>query len=158
MIVTGRNEVVAKVIFLHLSVIHSVHRGVYLVPGGVLSPRRVYLVPGVYLVLGGWCLVWGGCLVQGGRGWCLVRGVLPPKFLFWFFFFLIFFDFFLKFFFDLFLIFFWFWFFIFLGIPPPPQEAESGIWSRATGTHPTGMHSCFRCYFLWKSGSEDIWM
>ena len=26
-IVTGRNEVVAKVIFLHLSVIHSVHRG-----------------------------------------------------------------------------------------------------------------------------------
>ena len=25
--VTGRNEVVAKVIFLHLSVIHSVHRG-----------------------------------------------------------------------------------------------------------------------------------
>ena len=24
---TGRNEVVAKVIFLHLSVIHSVHRG-----------------------------------------------------------------------------------------------------------------------------------
>ena len=30
-IFTGRNEVVAKVIFLHLSVIHSVHRG------GVLS-------------------------------------------------------------------------------------------------------------------------
>ena len=27
-IFTGRNEVVAKVIFLHLSVIHSVHRGV----------------------------------------------------------------------------------------------------------------------------------
>ena len=26
-VVTGRNEVVAKVIFLHLSVIHSVHRG-----------------------------------------------------------------------------------------------------------------------------------
>ena len=26
-IITGRNEVVAKVIFLHLSVIHSVHRG-----------------------------------------------------------------------------------------------------------------------------------
>ena len=26
-LVTGRNEVVAKVIFLHLSVIHSVHRG-----------------------------------------------------------------------------------------------------------------------------------
>ena len=25
---TGRNEVLAKVIFLHLSVIHSVHRGV----------------------------------------------------------------------------------------------------------------------------------
>ena len=31
-LVTGRNEVVAKVIFLHLSVIHSVHRG-----GGCLS-------------------------------------------------------------------------------------------------------------------------
>ena len=27
-IITGRNEAVAKVIFLHLSVIHSVHRGV----------------------------------------------------------------------------------------------------------------------------------
>ena len=26
-LITGRNEVVAKVIFLHLSVIHSVHRG-----------------------------------------------------------------------------------------------------------------------------------
>ena len=36
--ITGRNEVVAKVIFLHLPVIHSVHRGVYLVPGCVLSP------------------------------------------------------------------------------------------------------------------------
>ena len=33
-IFTGRNEVVAKVIFLHLSVIHSVHRGMYLVLGG----------------------------------------------------------------------------------------------------------------------------
>ena len=30
MFITGRNEVVAKVIFLHLSVIHSVHRGVFL--------------------------------------------------------------------------------------------------------------------------------
>ena len=29
-IFTGRNEVLAKVIFLHLSVIHSVHRGEYL--------------------------------------------------------------------------------------------------------------------------------
>ena len=29
-LITGRNEVVAKVIFLHLSVIHSVHRGVCL--------------------------------------------------------------------------------------------------------------------------------
>ena len=27
LVITGRNEVVAKVIFLHLSVIHSVHRG-----------------------------------------------------------------------------------------------------------------------------------
>ena len=30
MVITGRNEVVVKVIFLHLSVIHSVHRGVCL--------------------------------------------------------------------------------------------------------------------------------
>ena len=56
--ITGRNEVVAKVIFLHLSVIHSVHGGVYLVwsrggvPGLVLGGRGVYLVwsPGGYLV------------------------------------------------------------------------------------------------------------
>ena len=27
LLITGRNEIVAKVIFLHLSVIHSVHRG-----------------------------------------------------------------------------------------------------------------------------------
>ena len=31
LLITGRNEVLAKVIFLHLSVIHSVHRG-----GGIL--------------------------------------------------------------------------------------------------------------------------
>ena len=29
-VITGRNKVLAKVIFLHLSVIHSVHRGEYL--------------------------------------------------------------------------------------------------------------------------------
>ena len=40
--ITGRNEIVAKVIFLHLSVIHSVHRGGVLSPGG----WGVYLVPG----------------------------------------------------------------------------------------------------------------
>ena len=35
-IVTGRNEVLAKVIFLHLSVIHSVHRGgVQFLAGGL---------------------------------------------------------------------------------------------------------------------------
>ena len=41
-IVTGRNEVLAKVIFLHLSVIHSVHRGAYLTsrtPPGPDPPR-----------------------------------------------------------------------------------------------------------------------
>ena len=46
-IITGRNEVVAMVIFLHLSVIHSVHRGGYLVwcQGGTWSrspPRTRY--------------------------------------------------------------------------------------------------------------------
>ena len=48
-----------KVMFLHLSVSHSVHRG---------SPTRGCLVPGV-----------GGCLVQGAIG-CLVRGSVgtPP--------------------------------------------------------------------------------
>ena len=38
--------------------------GVYLVLGGVLSPRRVYLVLGVYLVPGGVWL-WGGVCSQG---------------------------------------------------------------------------------------------
>ena len=36
-LITGRNEVVAKVIFLHLFVILFTG-GVYLIPGGVLSP------------------------------------------------------------------------------------------------------------------------
>ena len=48
-------------------------RGVYLVPGGVLSPRRGDVLSpqeGVYLVLGV-CLLWGvsapgGCLLLGG--------------------------------------------------------------------------------------------
>ena len=49
----------------------TVSRGVYLVLGGVFSPRGVYLVPGVYLVLGGVLspgvyLVLGVYLVQGG--------------------------------------------------------------------------------------------
>ena len=39
LVITGRNEVVAKVIFLHLSVIHSVHRGgVASVHAGIPSP------------------------------------------------------------------------------------------------------------------------
>ena len=40
-IITGRNEVVAKVIFLHLSVIHSVHRG-----GGGLPQCMLGYPPG----------------------------------------------------------------------------------------------------------------
>ena len=51
-VVTGRNEVLAKVIILHLSVIHSVHRG------GVWSPRGV--------VGGGVCR--GGSSKFPGRG------------------------------------------------------------------------------------------
>ena len=41
-IITGRNEVVAKVIFLHLSVIHSVHRG----RGGLPQCMLGYHPPG----------------------------------------------------------------------------------------------------------------
>ena len=38
LVITGRNEVVAKVIFLHLSVIHSVHRGGGGLPQCMLPP------------------------------------------------------------------------------------------------------------------------
>ena len=71
--ITGRNEVVAKVIFLHLSVIHSVHGGVCLVwsRGGVPG-----LVPGgcAWSGPGG-----GGCTWSGPRGgtWSGPGGYLP---------------------------------------------------------------------------------
>ena len=57
--VTGRNEVVAKVIFLHLSVIHSVHRG------GVLSPGGVCVWSGGSGPVGGGCVCLSVCLVRG---------------------------------------------------------------------------------------------
>ena len=44
-IVTGRNEVVAKVIFLHLSVIHSVHRGVCLSAWWDATPPQEQTTP-----------------------------------------------------------------------------------------------------------------
>ena len=118
-------------------VCHSVHRGVYLVPWGVLSPMGGYLVQGMYLVLGGvlsprgvsglggwsWGRGWGsgpgGCLVWGMSG----LGRLPPKkfSLFIYFKFFFFFDFKKKF-------FFWFLFFnfnflFFWGSPPPPRSS-----------------------------------
>ena len=69
-IFTGRNEVVAMVIFLHLSVIHSVHRG------GVLSPRGV-LSPGGCVWSGGWGVWSRGVSGLGGWGvWS--RGVSGP--------------------------------------------------------------------------------
>ena len=43
-LITVRNEV-AKVMFLHLSVSHSVHRGVYLLLGGVPAPKGVHAHP-----------------------------------------------------------------------------------------------------------------
>ena len=67
-IITGRNEVVAKVIFLQASVCPQ---------GSVLNPGGLYLVPGRgYLVPGG--MVGGGC----GPGGCNLGGVVlaPPHF------------------------------------------------------------------------------
>ena len=80
-IFTGRNEVLAKVIFLQLSVIHSVHMG-------------------------------GGCLVQIFGGGCLLQffgGGVCSKF---------------------------------SGGGCLLQFLEYG--QRSAGTHPTGMHSCFK--------------
>ena len=66
-LITGRNEVLAKVIFLHLSVIHSVHKW------GVWSR-------GVYNFLGG---IWsGGSPIFRGGGFffdfCFLWGYTPP--------------------------------------------------------------------------------
>ena len=52
----------------------------YLVPGGALSPRRVYLVPKGGLVLGG-CLLLGGVCSQGVSapgGWVFAPGGSAP--------------------------------------------------------------------------------
>ena len=67
--------------------------GMYLVPGGVLSPRGGVLSPGgLYLVPGvsglGGCLLWGVCsggvsawggLLQGGLGGVWSGGVSTPR-------------------------------------------------------------------------------
>ena len=81
LIFTGRNEVLAKVIFLHLSVIHSVHTGggypsmpCRSVPGGVsqhalqVSPRRgVSNSWGVSNFSGGLQFFWGSPIFWGGN-------------------------------------------------------------------------------------------
>ena len=61
-IITSRNEVVAKVMFSQASVI-LLTGGVYLVPGGVLSPGECGP---------GGCVVWGQC----GLGGCGPGGVV----------------------------------------------------------------------------------
>ena len=33
------------------------------------------------------------------------------------------------------------------GPDPPPQKQTAAYGQRAAGTHPTGMHSCYCCYF-----------
>ena len=79
-LITGRNEVLAKVMFLHVSVI--------LLTGGVSAWR-------------------GGCL-PGGGGVCLEGGFLQI-----------------------------------LGGGSPPEYGQ-----RSAGTHPTGMHSCYKLQLL----------
>ena len=112
--ITGRNEVVAKVIFLHLSVILFTGGvcllGGCLVPGGVWSPGDVWSW-GVFLLRG--FLLLRRCLVPRGSGprwvWsggCLLPRGYPPNF-------------FLKFF---FLTFFYYDFLLLLGIPPSPRS------------------------------------
>ena len=82
-IITGRNEVVAKVMFLLVSVI------LYTGGGGVLSQHVLQVVSqhalqqvsGGVSALGG-CLLWGGgCLLPGGvcsQGGICSRGVSAP--------------------------------------------------------------------------------
>ena len=63
MLFTGRNEVLAKVIFLHLSVIHSVHGG-YLTTPTWHPPSRKYIPPpeaadsGIRSTLGRYASYW----------------------------------------------------------------------------------------------------
>ena len=64
--ITGRNEVLAKVIFLHLSVIHSVHRGVSEIFGGCLKFWGVWNFRGVSEIFGGVSEIFGGYLKFSG--------------------------------------------------------------------------------------------
>ena len=78
-IITGRNEVVAKVIFLHLSVSHSVHGG-----GACVAKRGACMVKGGVHGDGGRVWQRGACVAKGGmhgkegclwqRGACMVKG------------------------------------------------------------------------------------
>ena len=72
----------AKVIFLHLSVIHSDHKGGVLIPGDVLIPGGVLSPRGV-LSPGGCVSGPGGCLAWGVSG---MGGITPPNFCLIFFF------------------------------------------------------------------------
>ena len=78
-LITGRNEVLAKVIFSQVSVIHSVHRGGGSGPRGS-SKFGGGLVPGggglqfwgVLQIFGGFSKFWGGLgfsKFSGGGGW-----------------------------------------------------------------------------------------
>ena len=69
-LITGRNEVLAKVIFLHLSVIHSVHGGVGVCSN--FSGGCSNFLGGVCSNFSGGCalIFLGGCLRGGG-----LRGV-----------------------------------------------------------------------------------
>ena len=92
-------------------------------PGGCLVPGGVWSQGGVW---SGGCVVWG-CVVWGvfGLG---VSGLGGGLFLFDFFLILIFFG--------------------YLQPHRPPSLNQTQAYGqRATGTHPTGMHSCYNNYY-----------
>ena len=126
LVFTGRNEVLAKVIFSQASVIHSVHRGVYIFGGGIFSGgiflgeyffggvffwggsfRGVFFLGG-YIFRGGY--FFGGDIFLGGRG-----GIFPGGFL------------------------------QISGGGSPPEYGQ-----HSAGTHPTGMHSCLLFLYVCK--------
>ena len=122
--VTGRKDVLAKVIFSRASVIHSVHDGGGggLVPGGLQIFREGWSGPG-----GWWSGPRGVSKFSGGGGFLqFFGGTVPPIFrgvppIFWGF--LQFFGGVSK----------------FSGGGSPPEYGQ-----RSTGTHRTGMHSCLK--------------
>ena len=139
-VITGRNEVVAKVIFLHLFVI--LFTVGCLLPGGSANRGGVCS----WGVCSGGVSAHGGCLLPGG---VCSGGCMPPQKIFNFYF-----KFILNF-------FFYFDFLFLLGIPPPPKLTRT-YGQRAAGTHPTGMHSCIHFCFrpninepFWSSSSID---